>query len=233
VLNQTYQNIEYIVVDGGSTDTTIDLIKRYEGAFNGRMCWISEPDNGMYDAMNKGIRLASGDIIGILNSDDRYAHNDVLNLVYKQFKTYGSQSVYGDLFYVDDDKPYRYWRAGTQRPFASGWMPPHPAFFVKKIIYENYGLFRLDCGTAADYELMLRFIEKQGISTSYIPKPLVLMQRGGRSGDGIKSRLRAAVFDDYAWEINGLHPAPYTFLFKKLSKIKQFVCVPLHSLNRI
>jgi hypothetical protein len=125
--------------------------------------------------------------------------------------------------YIKDGKPYRSWKSGEPKSFTSGWMPPHPAFFVKKSIYEKYGVFRLDCGTAADYELMLRFLEKYNINTAYIPIVFVLMRVGGVSNSSIKSKLRAAIFDDYAWEINGLKPTLYTLIFKKLSKIWQFV----------
>jgi glycosyltransferase involved in cell wall biosynthesis len=201
----------------------VDIIKEYEPKFNGKMRWITEADNGIYDAMNKGIKMASGDIIGILNSDDKYAHNKILSLIHNTISIIKVDSCYGDLLYIKDGKPYRYWKSGAPQSFITGWMPPHPAFFVKKVVYEKYGLFRLDCGTAADYEIMLRFLEKNKISTTYIPETIVCMTAGGVSNLGIKSKIRAGVFDDYAWEINNIHPAIYTLLFKKLRKLTQFI----------
>jgi glycosyltransferase involved in cell wall biosynthesis len=223
VLNQTYSDIEYIVVDGNSNDETLFIIKEYEPRFNGKIYWISEPDNGLYDAMNKGIQMATGKIIGILNSDDRYTNGSVLEIVHDQFDANNCQSLYGDLFVIKGGKLCRYWRAGRQRSFKLGWMPPHPAFFLRKEIYEKYGLFRLDCGTAADYELMLRILEKYHISTVYLPKPLVVMSDGGVSNMSIKSRLRSTFFDSYAWKLNNLKPELFTFPLKKFSKIGQFI----------
>jgi glycosyltransferase involved in cell wall biosynthesis len=226
VLSQDYRDIDYIVVDGGSTDGTVDVIKEYEPKFSGRlsggMRWVSERDNGLYDAMNKGIRMASGEIVGILNSDDVYADNHVVSDIANAFAQEKTDAVYGDLLYVKNGRPYRYWRAGCQRSFVTGWMPPHPAFFVRRELYAKYGAFRLDCGTAADYELMLRFLEKRKASAAYVPRTLVFMAAGGASGAGVKARLRAAIFDDYAWEINGLRPAFYTMPLKKISKLFQF-----------
>jgi glycosyltransferase involved in cell wall biosynthesis len=227
VLAQTYPDIEYIVIDGASDDGTVDIIKEYESRFNVMMRWISERDSGIYDAMNKGVRMAGGDIVGILNSDDRYASNSVLSLVHSAITENNADSCYGDLLYVKNGKPHRYWRAGERKTFVSGWMPPHPAFFVKKAVYDHYGLFRLDCGTAADYEIMLRFLEKHKISTAYIPEIVVLMTAGGVSNMGVKSKIRASIFDDYAWEINNMCPAFYTLPSKKLRKVFQFIKKPI------
>jgi glycosyltransferase involved in cell wall biosynthesis len=145
ILSQSYSDIEFIVVDGGSTDSTVSIIKEYEPRFNGRMRWVSEQDNGIYDAMNKGILMSTGEIIGILNSDDFYASEEVLSLVDKTITTKNIDSCYGNLLYKKNNKPYRYWRSGKQESFKLGWMPPHPAFFIKKVVYEKYGLIRIDC----------------------------------------------------------------------------------------
>jgi glycosyltransferase involved in cell wall biosynthesis len=215
--------LEYIIIDGNSTDGTLDIIKKYAGMYPANIKWVSEPDKGIYDAMNKGIAMATGDIIGILNSDDRYVHAGVLSLICQKFSSSECNSVYGNLIYVKNEKPYRYWKSGEMKSFKSGWMPPHPAFFVKKSVYEKYGLFRLDCGTAADYELLLRFLEKNKISTSYIDKTLVYMSAGGASNNGLQTRIKSSYYDAYAWKVNGLTPVWYTFLCKKLIKIPQFI----------
>jgi glycosyltransferase involved in cell wall biosynthesis len=223
VLSQVDINLEYLIIDGSSNDGTVDIIKEYAEKYPQIIKWVSEPDKGVYDAMNKGIEMATGDIIGILNSDDCYTGNDVLYLVCNEFVTSGHDAVYGDLVYVKHNKPYRYWKSGKQKSFKSGWMLPHPSFFVKKSVYEKLGKFRLDCGTVADYELLLRFFEKNAITASYIAKVFIYMSVGGISNSGIKSRINAAISDRYAWRVNGLTPSKFTLFFKKISKVSQFV----------
>jgi len=180
VLSQTYSNIEYIIVDGGSTDGTVDVIKKYNKYI---LKWISEPDNGIYDAMNKGIKMARGQIIGILNSDDVYADNKVIEVVVKAIEENNADCCWSDLVYVDrenTDKIIRYWKSSEfkEEKLKRGWMPPHPTFFVKKWVYEKYGYFNLDFPIAADYELMLRLLEKYKIRSCYIPKVLVNTRHG-------------------------------------------------------
>lgn len=189
VLNQTYKDIEYILVDGASSDGTIEIIKSYEKKINK---FISEPDKGIYDAMNKGINLATGDIIGILNSDDFYIDKCVIEKVAKEFEDKKVSSVYADLIYVKPEnleKSIRYYDSSHFKPdkFPYGWMPAHPTFFVKKEIYDKYGVFKTDYKIAADYELLTRFIGKYKISYSYIKEPIVKMRIGGTSTSGIKS----------------------------------------------
>ena len=222
ILNQKYSNIEYIVVDGSSSDKTVPLIKEYEPKFSGRMKWISEPDNGLYDAMNKGIKIATGDVIGILNSDDYYISNDVLSCVVKAITKENLDSCYGNLLYIKNNKPYRYWRSGKLKSFKLGWMPPHPAFFVKKSVYDKYGSFRLDCGVNADYELMLRFLEVYNITTKWIDRIIVCMTAGGKSNNGFQSRIKAVNDDKIAWKVNNMKPYFFTLIIKRLSKIPQF-----------
>jgi len=222
VLNQTYSDIDYIVVDGNSKDETVSVIKDYEQKFNGKMRWISEPDNGLYDAMNKGIRMANGDIVGMLNSDDYYASNNILALVIEAMSEKNIDACYGNLLYIKNNKPYRYWRSGQKKSFKWGWMPPHPSFFVRKKIYEKYGYFRLDCGFAADYELMLRFLEKQQITTSWVDEIFVNMRTGGVSNKRILSRINAYKDDKTAWMVNNLKPYFFTIFFKKILKISQY-----------
>ncbi|MBK3333194.1 glycosyltransferase [Persephonella atlantica] len=224
VINQTYPNIEYIIIDGGSTDRTIDIIKNYEDYID---YWISEPDNGIYDAMNKGLESATGDIIGFLNSDDFYASNNTIEKVVKEFIAQKVDSVYGDLIYVnskDTSKIIRYWKSKPYKRglFKKGWHPPHPTFFVKKEVYEKYGVFNLKFKIAADYELMLRFLEKYQISSSYISEVLVKMRIGGKSNKNIKNIIQANIESYKAWKENGLKTNPILFLAKPISKIFQY-----------
>ena len=163
VLNQNYPEIEYIIVDGASTDGTVEIIRSYG---NRIAKFISEPDEGIYDAMNKGISLASGNIVAILNADDFYINSQVISKVVKAFRESGADIVYGDIVIVhpeNTEKVVRYWKAGKYRPgsFKWGWHPPHPAFFVKRKIYEKYGVFDLEFKrVAADFEIMARFMER-------------------------------------------------------------------------
>lgn len=231
VLNQTYPNIEYIVIDGKSTDNTTQILKSYEIKFrkkNYKYDWISEPDKGIYDAMNKGIKLATGDIIGILNSDDFYKKNTVINRVVQEFVDKNVDSVFGDLEYVDKDntsKVIRYWKSKPyqEKLFKKGWHPAHPTFFVKKIVYDKYGIFNLDFKIAADYELMLRFLEKYKVSSSYIPSVLVKMRMGGESNGTIKNIIKANIESYKAWKINKLHVSPLIFIKKPFSKLIQYL----------
>lgn len=221
VLTQKDVEVEYIIVDGKSSDNSVDIIKEFAGTYPGKIKWISEPDQGIYDAMNKGIDTASGEIIGILNSDDCYTDDSVLASVESVFNEKKTDSVYGDLIYLKNSKPFRYWKAGSRSSFKSGWMPPHPSFFVKKEIYYRFGSFRLDCGTSADYELMLRFMYTHRISSGYIRKVLVYMNSGGASNNGVQSRLNAYKSDYKALEINGLRNKHFILFLKKIRKIPQ------------
>lgn len=215
---------EHILLDGGSTDNTLE-IARESGRHLSRI--VSEKDRGIYDAMNKGLKMASGDMIGFLNADDCYHSAGVLEKVRGVFEDRSIESCYGDLLYVDMNDPgkvARFWRSGNFRPgrFSWGWMPPHPTFFARKGVFERFGQFRLDLGTAADYELMLRFLLKHRVSTRYIPEVLVRMRTGGASGASLAGRLRANRYDRLAWKVNGLTPYPWTTFLKPLRKIPQF-----------
>lgn len=193
VLSQEYDDMEYIIVDGASTDGTVEVVNeviRTHSDMN--IKFISEKDNGIYDAMNKGISLATGNIIGMLNSDDFYINNNVISTVANEFMTKDVDSVFADLVYVrndDLDKIVRYYSSANFHPkkMAYGWMPAHPTFFVKREIYEQYGLYKTNYQIAADYELVARFLVKNKISYSYIPKVLVKMRKGGASTRNLKS----------------------------------------------
>jgi glycosyltransferase involved in cell wall biosynthesis len=224
VIEQTYPNIEYIIVDGLSTDSTLQIIDRYKNKISKL---VSEKDNGIYDALNKGIALATGDVIGILHSDDFYIHKNVIEKVVSTFAKRDSDAVYADLYYVGEtntNKIIRKWRSGNYSDgmFVNGWMPPHPTFFVKRSCYEKFGKFNLEFKSAADYELMLRFIHKNKIKVAYLPEFIVKMRVGGKSNESIKNRLFANYEDRKAWEVNGLKPRFYTLYLKPLRKILQF-----------
>ena len=183
VLSQDYDNIEYIVIDGGSTDGTVNIVKEYQDKIS---VFISEPDEGIYDAMNKGIVLATGNVIGILNSDDFYVDNNVVKQVAREFNNRGVDSVFADLVYISSsniNKVVRYFDSGQFKPslLSYGLMPAHPTFFVKKSIYEKYGKFHTNFKNAADFDLLARFICTNKITYYYIDKVIVKMRLGGAS----------------------------------------------------
>jgi glycosyltransferase involved in cell wall biosynthesis len=224
IVSQDYPDIEHIIIDGGSTDGTVDIIKEFPHVAQ----WISEKDNGLYYAMNKGINMATGDIIGILNSDDVYAQPTVLSKIVSKFLDNNINVAYGDLQYVDAtdfDKIVRTWKSGQFKPsnFYYGWMPPHPTFFVRKEVYNKIGLFNTSLNTAADYELMLRVLLKSRFKAAYIPEILVKMRSGGLSSSSLRQRLRANKEDRLAWKINGLKPFFFTLFLKPLRKVVQFI----------
>ena len=178
VLCQTNKDFEYIIVDGGSTDETIDIVKSYESEFSGRLKWVSEKDKGIYDAMNKGIKMASGDIIGILNSDDYYTSDDILQTIADAFKCQNVDAIYGDIHFIKDgvpDKCVRYYSSRLFSPFwlRFGFMPAHPSFYCKRDVFDKSGLYRLDYKIGSDYEMMVRLFRKHKISSRYVPKDFV------------------------------------------------------------
>ncbi|GHV67915.1 glycosyl transferase [Spirochaetia bacterium] len=195
VLNQTYTDIDYIVVDGNSTDKTVSIIKEYEPRFNGRMRWISEPDNGLYDAMNKGIRIAGGDVIGIINSDDFYHRNDTIEKVAAVFiENKDIQAVFGDVRFVNHnnlEKTVRYYSSKNFIPqkLRFGFMPAHPTFFTYKDNFDKFGYYQTDYKIAADYELLIRFLYKNKIVYKYLPFDFMKMRNGGVSTASFKNRI--------------------------------------------
>lgn len=224
VLGQQYPDIEYIVVDGASNDGTVEIVKNYGSKI---AVFISEPDQGIYDAMNKGIKLATGDLIGILNADDFYKDNKVIGRVVSAIAENQSDGLYADLIYVNAQnlsQVKRYWRSGlvNKKSFLWGWMPPHPTFFLKRASYQKFGGFRLDLGSAADYELMLRMIHKNGLKMAYLPTITTVMRTGGVSNSSVFNRLKANRNDRDAWEVNGLKPYFFSLWLKPFRKISQF-----------
>ncbi len=224
VFFQDYKDIDYILIDGCSTDNTLEIINKYKDKI-ARI--VSEKDKGIYDAIAKGIDKATGEVVVALNSDDMYASNNIISKVVNLFNTTKAEAVYGDLNYVDryhPEKIIRKWKAGAYKEgyFMKGWMPPHPTFFVKKYCYERYGSFNQNLKSAADYELMLRFIHKHKIKVAYLPELIVNMRTGGQSNVTLRNRYLANREDKKAWEINGLKPGALTLIRKPLSKLKQY-----------
>jgi len=228
VTDQTHKDIEYIVVDGVSKDRTLKVIDKHMDKISK---FISEPDKNLYDAMNKGIKLASGEIIGFLHADNFFVSNDVIEKVSKIFEEKKVDAVWGDLIYVDKENPQkiiRYWKSSLYREglFHKGWMPPHPSFFVKKAIYEKYGYFNTDFEISADYEVMLRFLHKHKISTAYLPEILVKMRLGGLSNRNFGNIIKKSREDLKAWKVNRLKGGINTLFLKNISKIPQFFTPP-------
>jgi glycosyltransferase len=225
VADQTFPDVEYIIVDGGSTDATLELVKSNPTRV---ARFISEKDRGLYDAMNKGLRLATGEIIGFLNADDLYADEQVLSRVAEVFSDKMLDACYGDLVYVatnNTQRIVRSWRAGNfvRKKMFNGWMPPHPTFFVRRNCYMQNGGYRTDMGSSADYELMLRYILCRNITVEYLPHTLVCMRTGGISNATFRNRISAHVMDWKAWRVNGLLPYPWSLVFKPLRKLLQWL----------
>ena len=224
VLSQTYKDIEYILVDGGSKDNTLEIIERYRTRIHKI---VSEKDEGLYDALNKGLTLCSGEVVGFLHADDVYANEKVIEKYVQAFEKKEIDAVYADLKYVaqgDQEKIVRKWVSGEYKEgaFLKGWMPPHPTFFVRKKIFEQFGNFNASFRSSGDYELMLRFIHKHKIRLFYLNEFTVKMRVGGKSNVSLKNRLIANKEDKKAWVINGLKPKPYTRYLKPFRKILQF-----------
>ncbi|MDB5287607.1 MAG: glycosyltransferase [Mucilaginibacter sp.] len=223
VISQIYNNIEYIIIDGASTDSTLAVIKEYENHINKI---ISEPDKGIYDAINKGIGLATGDIIGVLNADDFFSGPTVLHSIAAAFNSVEADILYGDLNYIDKKgNIVRKWRSGEYKhgKFNHGWMPPHPTFYCKKELFEKFGNYSLCFGTAADYELMLRFIHLKQAPVYYIKQVLVKMTVGGVSNSSYKNRIKALYYDLKAMYINEINFPLIALIFKPLRKLEQFL----------
>lgn len=225
VVNQDYPDIEYLIIDGKSKDNTLQIVDKYK---EGISKIVSEKDKGLYDALNKGIALASGDIVGMLHSDDLYASDHVISDIVSTFKSNPeAQGVYADLVFVDrndTNKITRTWESGDyeEGDFLNGWMPPHPTFFVRKECYEQYGGFNTTLRLSADYELMLRMIHKNKIKLAYLPKVVVKMRMGGASNVSFFVRLKANIEDKMAWKLNGIKPGFFTRFMKPARKIGQY-----------
>lgn len=227
VLRQTNKDFEYLIIDGGSTDETIDIVKSYESEFSGRLKWVSEKDQGIYDAMNKGIKMASGDVVGILNSDDYFTSDDILQTVDNAFKSHEIDAIYGDIHFIRDGNPQkcvRYYSSRMFRPFCLrfGFMPAHPSFYCKREIFDKAGLYSLDYKIGADYEMMVRLFKRLKIKTMYVNKDFVTMRTGGASNTNVRSRLTLIEEDVKACRENGIYTNRFFIMLKFLYKIFEF-----------
>jgi glycosyltransferase involved in cell wall biosynthesis len=224
VAAQDYPRIEHIIIDGASTDGTLDIVRRHREKF---AAFRSEPDRGMYDAMNKGLSMATGDIIGFLNADDAYVDNTILKQVAELFSDDTVDACYADLIYVDKDNPekvVRYWRS---RPYESGlfergWMPAHPTFFVRRGVYEKYGGYDLDYRLQSDFELTMRFMAINNIRSIYSPKIFVRMRMGGESNKNLANIVKGNLEAFRACRKHGLKIGPFFVVKKLLSRLPQF-----------
>ena len=224
VLCQTYKNIEYIIIDGGSQDKTLNIINHYKSKINKI---VSEPDNGIYDAINKGILLSSGEVVGILNSDDVFSNNDIITKIVDTFeKSKELDSVIGDIVFIKNNgKIHRKYTAKNWAPlkFAWGMMPPHPTFYCKRKYFEKFGLYRNDFKIAADYELMMRFLLVNKISYKYIPKVFVNMKLGGTSTKNIFSKIKINKEVLHACRLNNIKTNSLKIFSKYIFKIIEFI----------
>jgi len=225
VINQTFKNIEYIIIDGKSHDNTINIVNRYK---NHIAKIISEKDNGIYDAMNKGIAIASGDIIGFINSDDFYTDNSVIENIVKLFLSSNPDALYADIFYIsrkNKNKIIRHWTTDKYQPnsMTKGWHPPHPTLFVKKDIYNKYGGFNTKYSLAADFELMLRLFEKYKISSVYYPKPIIKMRTGGATSKNISNIIKQNIECLNAFKDNNIEVSPFYPVTRLYSKFIQLL----------
>ena len=216
--------VEHVIVDGGSTDATLAEVERRR---HPGMRVLSEPDEGVYDALNKGIRMASGDVVGMVHSDDELAHVGVLAQVAEAFAASGADAVYGDLEYVsaaDPSRVVRYWKSGAYHPglLRRGWMPPHPTLFLRREVFAQHGLYDTSYRIAADYEAVLRYFGRGGISAAYVPEVLVRMRLGGESNRSLRQLLRKSREDFRALRATGMGGFG-TLALKNFGKLPQFI----------
>lgn len=223
VISQDHNNIEYIIIDGGSTDGSLQIINQYKSHIK---VLVSEPDQGIYDAMNKGIRLATGEIVGMLNADDFFVDQEVISTITQAFSNSDAGIVYGDLDYINSTgKIIRKWRSHTcgKNSFQWGFMPPHPTFYCKRDLFEKYGFYSLEYGSAADYEFMARLMHKCQIRSLHLNKVMVKMQVGGVSNGNLINRVKAWSFDLKAMRENNVFLPVAAIVLKPLRKIFQFL----------
>ena len=227
VLAQTYRDIEHIIIDGASTDGTQDVIKQFEPQFNGRMRWISEKDHGIYDAMNKGIAMATGDVVGILNSDDYFTSNNVIEQIVAEFNDPELDAVYGDIHFIQDGEPNKCVRYYSSKHFRPTWlrfgiMPAHPSFYCRKTTYEKVGPYKTDYKIGSDYDMMVRMFWVHQINARYLPMDIVTMRTGGASTRDLQSRRQLIKEDVRACRENGIYTNSLMIFMKYFYKIFEF-----------
>lgn len=237
VFLQTHKDIEYIIIDGGSKDNTIDIVREYEAQYKGRLRWISEYDRGIYDAMNKGIAMATGDIVGILNSDNFYTSPDVLAMIAKVMSDTNLDAVYGDVHYVSSSNLSKCVRYYTSRPFHRSWMrfgfmPAHPSFYCRRSVYEKFGTFDLSYKVAADFENLLRLIFIHHIRTRYIAKDFVTMRIGGVSSSGFRSHRQIMRDHLRALKQNRVFSNPLFLCMRYPYKVCEIVVTKINNIFR-
>lgn len=220
VKKQDYDNIEYIIVDGGSGPETLALIKEAEQDFGDRLKWISEPDKGIYDAINKGIRMATGDIVGVMFDEMTSEH--VVSQMVQAMEADQTDGVHGDINYMDGDRIVRKWRMG-QGNLRNGWMPGHPTLYLKKEIYDTYGLYKTDYKIAADYEFMIRILKDNQVKLSYIDQVLVHMFYGGTSTGGFSNYMLSLKEGHRALKENGIRFACWADFMRTMRVLIQFI----------
>jgi len=220
VLHQTYENLEYIIVDGGSTDRTLELIRQMELKMPGRVKWISEKDCGIYDAINKGIGLATGDIIGCCF--DRYADDGVISRMVDIIEKEGTDGVHGDLCYMDGERIVRKWHQG-QGTIRSGWMPGHPTLYLKRQVYEQFGCYKTDYRISGDYEFMVRILYGKKVTLSYLPEILIYMSHGGTSTNSLGAYVDSMLEGHRALKENHVPFAWFTDMCRVVRVLSQFV----------
>lgn len=219
IKRQDYENIEYIIVDGKSSDNTIDVIKQAKEEFGDKMKWLSEPDKGIFDAINKGIKLSTGDIIGCCF--DEFTKPTAISHMVDIIQKEGTDGVHADLIYADGDRIVRTWRQG-QGNIRLGWMPGHPTLYLKKEVYDKYGLYKADYKCSADYEFMIRILKNNGVKLSYIPEILIKMSYGGTSTNGLKAYWRSLVEGHKALVENKIRFAWFTDMCRIVKVLLQF-----------
>ena len=235
VKGQDFPDVEHLIIDGASTDGTLAILETYRATLS-RV--ISEPDNGIYDGMNKGLALAKGDVVGFLNADDVYADGQVLHDVAVCFDDPSVDAVYGDLVYVSATNPervIRYWRSGHYRPgrFKSGWMPAHPTFFVRRRVYERFGGFDLSFRLQSDFDLTMRLLEVHRIRARYLPRVIVRMRLGGATNRSLANVIKGNLEAYRACRRNGVRVSPLFIARKILSRVPQFFARPGSTISEV
>ncbi|GGW83477.1 glycosyltransferase family 2 protein [Salegentibacter mishustinae] len=223
--HQEYSDVEWIIIDGASMDNTVETIKTQ---YSGNLKIISEKDNGIYDALNKGVKLSSGDIIGFLHSDDLFVSKDIISKIETIFQKENVDGVYGDLQYVhknDTSKVIRYWKSQNFKSslLNKGWMPAHPTLFLRKKVYKKHGLFNLDYKIAADYDMMLRIFSDKSLKFHYLPQVITKMRVGGASNSSLKNIKLKSIEDFRTLKANGIKKPLKVLAYKNFSKLTQFV----------